>query len=429
MRIAPKEGEISKLPNHHHFACMGSFFPGITTFSHRYFLLMHIRLAHSFIVPLGMTLLACCNLRGQAQPALELQKFVDEAIAAGKGEVIVPPGTWVLEKGLFLKNAKSITIAGLDREGCILKLPPVAYAECAKDTPAGGTEISTARLQNIKPGMQLRIEAPGAVDSFTKQPTNYHLAVVKSAEKDKLILTAPLKYAVPAKTTIRHAAAANVFEIRGASENVTIRNLTLDGGRVEGDPVIHGHAELSGVHVAGPYTYEAGPTGPRIKGITIDNCIIQNCFGRGVSFYSVEGSSITRCTFMDISDEAINFDHFSENCVAKHNHITRARIAFELNDAIACIVEANEVRDCGIGLNLWRWCKQETGINERNKIVNNAFFTIAGNAIQFGKGTKDNEVKGNEIMKVEKNGISLNGTTQKVEGNQVSEVKGKAVAE
>jgi hypothetical protein len=388
---------------------------------------MHTRPAPSFLLTLGIALVACSRLHAQTQPALDFQKFVDEAIAAGKGEVIVPPGTWVLEKGLFLKDAKNITIAGLDREGSILRLPPVAYAECVRDTPAGGTEIPTARLQNIKVGMQLRIEAPGAVDAFTKKPTNYHLAVVKSVEKDMLLLTAPLNFAVPAETTIRHADAANVFEIRGATENITIRNLTIDGGRTAGDPVIHGHAELSGVHVAGPYTYEAGPTGPRIKGITIDNCIIQNCFGRGVSFYSVESSSITRCTFMDISDEAINFDHFSEKCVAKHNHIARARIAFELNDAIACVVEANEVRDCGTGLNLWRWCKQENGINERNRIVNNAFLKIAGNGIQFGKGTKDNEVSGNEITKIEKNGISLNGTTQKVEGNQVSEVKGKEV--
>lgn len=362
-------------------------------------------------------------------PVLDFQKFVNEAIAAGKGEVIVPPGTWVLEKGIFLKDAKAITIAGLDREACILKLPPVAYAECAQDTAAGGTEIPVMRLQNMKPGMQLRIEAPGAVDSFTKQPTNYHLAKVKAVEKDKLLLETPLKFPVPAKTTIRDADAANLFEIRGASENVTIRNLTLDGGRTEKDPVIHGHGELTGVHVAGPYTYEAGPTGPRVKGVTIDNCIIQNCFGRGVSFYSVENSGVTRCTFMDISDEAINFDHFSENCVAKHNHITRARIGVEMNDAIACVVEANEVRACGTGVNLWRWCKQENGINERNKIVNNLFTGMEGNGLQFGKGTRDNEVTENEIVNPGKNGLVLNGTSQKVEGNQISGAKGKAVVE
>ena len=378
-----------------------------------------------FVFVLGLAIPGPAKGQGTA----DFQKFVDQAIAAGGGEVMIPPGTWVLEKGLFLKDAKNVTIAGLDRELCILKLPPVAYAEASQDAAAGASEIPVTRLQNMKPGMRLRIEAPGAVDSFTKQPTNFHLAAVKSVEKDKLILTEPLKYAVPIKTVIRDADAANVIEIRGASENITLRNLTLDGGRTAADPAIRGHAELTGVHVAGKYTYEAGPTGPRVKGFTMDNCILQNFFGRGVSFYSVQESTITRCTFMDINDEAVNFDHFSENCLAKHNHITRARVAFELNDAKACIVEANEVRDSGIGVNLWRWCKHEDGINEGNRIVNNAFLNISGNAIQFGKGTKDNVVENNEITNAERNGISLSGTSQKLEKNQITGAKLKAVSE
>lgn len=354
-----------------------------------------------------------------AQTGADFQKFVDEAIAAGGGEVMIPPGTWVLEKGLFLKDAKGLVIAGLDRDRCILKLPPVAYAQSAQDTPAGATEIPVTRAQNMKAGMRLRIESPGAVDAFTKQPTNNHLAVIKEVTADKLILAGPLQYPVPAKTTIRDREAANLFEIRGASENITLRNLTLDGGRTEKDPVIHGHAELTGVHAAGPYTYEAGPTGPRIKGITIDNCIFQNFFGRGVSFYSVENSSIIRCTFMDISDEAVNFDHFSENCTARHNHIARARIGFELNDAVACTVEANEVRECVTGLNLWRWCRQENGINERNRIVNNSFLNMSGNGMQFGRGTANNVIAANEVENAGRNGISLNGTTQGLEENNI----------
>ncbi len=364
-----------------------------------------------------------------AQAGIDFQKFVDEAIAAGGGEVMIPPGTWVLQKGLRLTSAKGVTIAGLDREACILKLPPVAHALCARDAKAGALEIPVEKSQNIKAGMRLRIEAPGDVDAFTKKPTNFHIATVKTAEKDRLMLEAPLKHDVPAGTTIRDADAANLFEIRGASENVVIKNLTLDGGRVPGDPEIRGHAELSGVHAAGPYSYEAGPKGPRLKGIVIDNCIVQNCFGRGVSFYSVEASHVTRCTFMDICDEAVNFDHFSEGCTARHNHIARARVAFELNDAMACEVEANEVRDCGLGVNLWRWCRQENGINERNRIVNNAFVNISGNGMQFGKGTKDNVVSGNELVRVAKNGISLNGTAQQMGPNQISGVKGKPVAE
>jgi hypothetical protein len=61
--------------------------------------------------------------------------------------------------------------------------------------------------------------------------------------------------------------------------------------------------------------------------------------------------------------------------------------------------------------------------------VNNLFTGMEGNALQFGIGTKDNEVMRNEIVNAGKNGISLNGTTQKVEGNQISGEEGKAVVE
>src|SRR5688572_29538464 len=87
------------------------------------------------------------------QEAARIQGFIDEAIKAGGGEVTIPPGTYTLPRGLMLKDAKKIAIIGMSREGCILKLPPLAFAECAKDTPAGATEIPTAKAQHITPDM------------------------------------------------------------------------------------------------------------------------------------------------------------------------------------------------------------------------------------------------------------------------------------
>ena len=75
--------------------------------------------------------------------------------------------------------------------------------------------------------MRLWIEAPGEVDAFTGKPTNYHLATVKSVESGRLVLTAPLKFAVPAKTSIRDADGPNLIELRGACEDILIRNLQL----------------------------------------------------------------------------------------------------------------------------------------------------------------------------------------------------------
>ncbi len=373
----------------------------------------------AFLVPLSFL---------PAQDSGQLQRFVDEAIKAGSGTVTVPPGTYVLPRGVLIKDAKKLRIIGMDREKTILKLPPLAFAECAKDTPAGSAELPVVRLQNITAGMRLWIEADGAMDSFTKKPTPYLLAVVKAVEKDKLVLTEPLKFPVPAKTVIRDSNAPNLIEIRGASDGVLIRNLTLDGGRTAADPVVRSHAQLCGVFASGPYSYEKGPTGPKVQAVAVEDCIIKNFFGRGVAFYCVERCRVERCTFMDTNDEAVDFDHFAVNCEARGNHIARCRVAFELNDANDCLLIGNEVRDCEIGVNLWRWCKQE-GLNEGNRILNNAFTNIAGNAVQLGKDTRFNTVANNDITACGKNGIVVDGEQQHVEDNRISGVKLKAVAE
>jgi hypothetical protein len=154
---------------------------------------------------------------------------------------------------------------------------------------------------------------------------------------------------------------------------------------------------------------------------------LQNLFGRGVAFYSVEASTIERCSIRDTNDEAIDFDHFATDCVARGNQLIRCRVAFELNDANTSLIEGNEVRDCGIGVNLWRWCKQD-GLNEGNIFRNNLFESIAGNAFQIGNGTARNVIEGNEIDRPGRNGISVSGTAQVVRGNIIREAVLKDIA-
>jgi hypothetical protein len=56
-----------------------------------------------------------------ALPEAEIQRFIDEAIQAGGGEVVIPPGVHVIEKGLRLAEAKKLRLIGLDAEECVLK--------------------------------------------------------------------------------------------------------------------------------------------------------------------------------------------------------------------------------------------------------------------------------------------------------------------
>lgn len=362
----------------------------------------------------------------RALPEAELQRYIDEAIQAGGGEVVIPPGVHLIEHGLRVKDAKKLRIIGLDAEETVLKLPPVAYALAAGATPTGATTIPVKSQRGFKPGMRLKIEADGELDSFTQKPKPYHLALVKTVENEAIQLEAPLKFPIPAGTLIRHEDAPNLIEIRGASEDVRIEKLTLDGGRVAGDPPIRGHAQLCAVFASGAYSYEKGPTGPQVKKLSISRCFIQNCHGRGIALYSVEGAEIDDCTIRDTSDEAIDFDHFTVKSIATHNHIARCHIGVELNDANDCLVAGNEFRECGTGINLWRWCKLP-GLNEGNLIVRNVFERMQGNGVQIATGTKGNTVAQNEISGSGKNGIVLSGEAQIVKANKITGSGMKAI--
>jgi hypothetical protein len=355
-----------------------------------------------------------------ALTADELQTFIDEASKSEKGsEVVIPPGRHVLEHSLVIQKAKKLRIVGLDAETTILQLPPLAFAEVAEVAQAGDQLIRVKRHQSFKPGMRLHIEADGAVDSFTKKPKPYHLATVARLEGNTIHLVKPLDFPAPAGTLIRDPDAPNIFEIRGAVEDVQISKLTLDGGRVEGDPPVRGHVQLCGIFAQGPYSYEKGPTGPLIKGLHIERCFIQNCHGRGIALYACEDALIENCTIRDTTDEAIDFDHFTTGSIARHNHIARSLVGVEMNDAIGCTVEQNDFLTCQTGINLWRWCKQP-GLNEKNVIRGNQFDQTRGNAIQIASGTAQNSILENEITASGKNGLILNGEGQIVKGNRIS---------
>lgn len=372
-----------------------------------------------------LTLLGCCTgwpVLGQAP----LQQWIDEAIKAGGGVVSVPPGEHVLPAGLVIKDAKKLALRGLEKEGCVLKLPPLAYAECDAAAAKGDGAIQVRASRGWKAGMRLHIEADGAPDSFTKKPKPYILALIKEVQEGRLVLQQPLAFAVPLGTIIRHEDAPNLIEIRGACETLEIANLTLDGGRTDADPVVQGHAQLCAVFASGAYNYETGPTGPKPKDIVIRDCIIQNCFGRGAAFYSVEKPVVERCSFRDGCDEAVDFDHFTVGGRALGNQIARCRIAFEMNDVNDCLVAGNEVRECGLGVSLWRWCKQP-GLNAGNVVNNNSFVSITGNAFQIGMGTTKNRFEGNEIDGAGRNGFSLSGSAQVLRANVVRGAKLKAI--
>jgi hypothetical protein len=53
----------------------------------------------------------------------ELNAAIKESIAKGGGEIVLPPGTIAIEKGLRFENAKNLRILGSPGDVTVLKLP------------------------------------------------------------------------------------------------------------------------------------------------------------------------------------------------------------------------------------------------------------------------------------------------------------------
>ena len=345
-------------------------------------------------------------------PALtedEIQGYLNDAIEAGGGEVVIPPGVHLLKKGLAIRDAKKVRLIGLEADRCVLKLPPIAYARVKGETPKGADHLITAGMQHVVPRMRLRIEVPG-------ERASPQLAFVDSIEGDTIKISAPLPFAIPAGTLLRDDNAPNAIEITGACENITLEKLCIDGGRVATDPAFHTQSLACGVMVKGAYHPEKDPEGIRIQNVKVLRCIIQNHHGRGAAFYATGGGGLEDCTLMDLSAAAVDLNAFSEKITVRHNHMARCLVGVDLTDTRDCIITANEIRQCGSGFSLRRICNLSTW-NEGNQMLDNLIDQTRGNAIQVGAQTARTLIEHNEIRNAGKNGIVISGENQTVESN------------
>lgn len=72
-------------------------------------------------------LLGMAGARGEGFTSGQIQKFIDDAIAAGGGEVVLPPGRHRLTESLVIKDAEKLRLVGLEAEATWLL--PAAQVE------------------------------------------------------------------------------------------------------------------------------------------------------------------------------------------------------------------------------------------------------------------------------------------------------------
>lgn len=346
-----------------------------------------------------------------------LQAAIDQACKEGGGVIAIGRGEYLIGQSLKIADAGHLTFRG--EEGAVLRLPPLPHAKVMEAAESGAALVRADRTDRFEPGMKLHFIAPGKVSAFTGKPVPYVLASIERIEPGLFVLQTPLEFPVPAGAMVHREGAPNVFAITGDCEDITIEHLTIDGGRGRDDAEISGHVIGCGLLVQGRYGYEDGPLGPPVRGLTVRDCVIRRCYGRGVALYSVTDSAVERCIIEDTVDEAIDFDHFTARCRAENNQIVRCRIGVELNDANDCVVKNNRFESCGVGVNIWRWCRQPE-LNVRNRILGNQFLDTAGSAVLLRAGTASNVVEGNVIRGCRGDGIVVDGTNQTVVDNRIS---------
>lgn len=346
-----------------------------------------------------------------------IQAALDRAAQQGGGEIIIGPGVYRIAESLKLVAATNLTIRG--QPGAVLQLPTLPYAQALEAAAAGATALRVDRVENFQPGMPLHFMAPGKRSPFTGKPVPCFTATLARVAGDRLLLAAPLEFPVPAGTRLYREGFPNVFVLKGACDNITLAQLTLDGGKRAGDPPLAGHVAGCGLFAEGPFTYERGPTGTPVRRLTVRDCVIRHCFGRGVALYSVTDSTVERCTIEDTVDEAIDFDHFVVGCRAVGNTISGSTEGMELNDANDCRVQSNRFEACGTGINLWRWCHQPD-LDVRNRILDNQFNGTLGAALLIQPNTASNTLSGNVISGSGAAGIVLEGSHQILTGNIVT---------
>ncbi|MFW6161527.1 MAG: right-handed parallel beta-helix repeat-containing protein [Planctomycetota bacterium] len=317
---------------------------------------------------------------------------IRDAIAkAGKagGTILVMPGTYLVRRPIRLTSG--LTIEGTPQTVLRLPSPTLATAAAGKGTRF----LAVGSAAEMAAGTTVEICPPGSKTHFPEDGEQPLRVKVAAVEGSTLRLAEPLPRAVPADSRIGYA--HNVFFVGGSDKNITLKNLTIDGGRAKGI-AMPGHTHRCAVLAHGRWGYKEGPTAPPIEDLQVLRCRIRNCYGRAVALYSVVRARVQACRIANVADEAIDFDHFCTHCVATRNEVSDAVTGVTINDGSYCLVEHNRFERCGVGVTIWWWhmCPQ-ADLNVENTIRHNTIVAPRRAGISLGKRCHRNEVTGNSV--------------------------------
>lgn len=351
----------------------------------------------------------------QGKSDVEISEAIQRVAKASGGTVLIKEGTYLIGNSIALgPETKGVTIEGVGNP--VLKFAPQVRTVTSAEAKPGDATLKVQDGAAFRPGMTVEIQAPGAVDSFSGYRPKYFCATVQAASAAEIQLRKPIRFAVPVGTNV--LSLHNVFQMDRCKQ-IAITGLVLDGDAKKEDIGPIDHVHHCGIMGTGPYDYVKGPVGPPLENLRVENCTVRNFFHRGIAVYSVEKVSVINCRIENCGAEAIDFDHFAYHCSATGNKIASAPVGVELNDASYTTVSDNEMRDCGIGVNIWRWCKHDN-LNVENKVLKNTILSPKTYGIRCDKGTARNLIEENTVQGGSGAGIVLDGKANVAKKNTIS---------
>lgn len=334
-----------------------------------------------------------------------IRQAIEEGVRTGRS-VFIRPGEYLIRSELRLRSGTTL----LGAPQAILKLPPPVLAQAA--AKQGEDRLVVGDASSFAADTVVQVCPPD--DGKPVDHKTVFAVKIRRVEGQTLWLTGPLSKDVQEKARVGYG--HNVFFVGGSDENITLKNLVIDGGWRKDIPM-PSHTWRCAVLAHGVWSYASGPSAPPIKNLQVLNCRIQNCYGRAVACYWVVNSRIENCQVENIADEGIDLDHFCYGVHVCGNDVTRAETGVTINDGAYCAVEGNRFTDCGVGVTMWWWyqCPQKD-IDIGNKIRGNFIVRPKGAGISLGKRCFWNEVTGNFV----EGGIKVVEPRNTVEGNFVT---------
>ena len=295
-----------------------------------------------------------------------LQAAVDYIAGLGGGVVEIGPGEFLMRDSLHLRSL--VTVRGTEGK-TVLRKAKAAVSPLALDGDYGEEQITVANADGFTVG--------GGVAIWDSGAQGFHATVARITGRNgnTFSIDTPLNADC---MVANQARAATVFPVVSGYqlEGARVENLVIEGGKNENAP-------LNGCRGAGIFLY-------RGFGAVIENCVVRNYNGDGISFQQSNDVLVNRCLCEDNAGLGIHPGSGSQRPIVRE-----------------CVARRNG--EDGLFL-CWR---VRHGLFEKNLLENNGRFGIS-----IGHKDSDNLLQNNQVRGNRQDGVFFRNETAGMAGHR-----------